>query len=264
MATLTDPAKEFSALLSKLTVKSEKSGDAFLSEFFNVPVWSYEFVEIIYFISQRIELLEGFINELDDEHIREHLLHNIREIRQAFSTRGFAQQWQATVQNFLNPANMGPILVLSPSIKGKCQYPSLTESEISELTDEVNTLETWLREHQLKEQDFIRQALLDGIAQFKARLKHVKWLGWGYTLQSLRNIIAAYMALEIGFPDRTQAPDAGAVIMKAEAFLKSVFEITKTAKDVFETGEFVLKFYGATELFINSSQAIQGLLKFVG
>ena len=89
-------------------------------------------------------------------------------------------------------AHINPIKTLSYQIRQKVSYPKLDEDDRKELLAVVSELIEWLKEHQLKEQDFIRQAIVEGLEQFRFRLERFEWLGWGYTLGSLRDVVAAY------------------------------------------------------------------------
>jgi hypothetical protein len=85
-------------------------------------------------------------------------------------------------------------------------------------------------------------------------------LGWGYTLDSLREVISAYMFLDSATSDINAAPDAGAVLAKSRAVIQDIFDKTKLAKEVWDVGEFALKAYGAVALIQHGSQGIAGLL----
>ena len=46
--------------------------------------------------------------------------------------------------------------------------------------------------------------------------------------------------------------------------IRAIFEKVQFAKDVVETGDFMLKAYGAATLFIQAKQGLSGLLTFSG
>jgi len=139
-------------------------------------------------------------------------------------------------------------------------YRKLSDAEVDEIFGEVEALRGWLSEHQLAEQDFIRQALLEGLERFLFRLERLSWLGWGYTLESLKEVVAAYMLLERKGIDPSEDPNSAAILQKVDATLKSVYQKVGVVKDVADMGDWLLKLYGAGALIYQSSPAIAGLL----
>jgi len=140
----------------------------------------------------------------------------------------------------------------------------LSDDEQAALLLEVSQLLEWLGQHQLAERDFIRQAITDGLRQFQFRLERIGWLGWGYALDSLREVIGAYLALERGVEDPQSAPDAEAVLRKTAAFTKGVFakvgSIRETAGDV----AFMVLAYEQVVKIAQGKASIAGLLTFAG
>jgi hypothetical protein len=140
-------------------------------------------------------------------------------------------------------------------------YRKLSEDEVAEIESEVSALVEWLNEHQLSEQDFLRQALLDGLCEFLFRVRNLRWLGWGYTLDSLRDVITAYMFLQRGELSPASAPDAEAMLQHVGATLKSVYAKVGTVKKAAETVNWLLGAYGAGTLVYNEARPfIAGLL----
>lgn len=261
MSAITDPARELADLCSELKGGGKATGSDFLASKFGVPAWSAEFFQIIFVITKRIDDLALIVQdlEMDDDFKREAISH-LKAIKQAFTQAGLNNAWSTVEERFLNSTNIQPIKMLSPYVRKSINYPKLDKGEQAQLVLEIAELESWLKEHQIVEQDFIRQALLDGVSQFKFRLERVGWLGWGYTISSLRDVISAYMALERGFPDANISPDAGAILMKTKAAIGVVFEKMKFAKDAWETGDFALKAYGAASLMLQAHHVFGGLL----
>jgi hypothetical protein len=180
-------------------------------------------------------------------------------MKQAFNIDGLMNGWAAHGRVHLGAQNIQPIKMLSAMVRQKVSYPKLSNDELTELLGQIDDLTTWLEEHQTKEQDFIRQAILDGVRQFRFRLERIGWFGWGYTLESLRDVIGAYMALERGLPAQGVDPVAEAVLKKVGAFVKDFYEKTKFAKDVVDTGDFMLRAYGAVSLLAHGG-SVAGLL----
>ncbi len=259
MLSVTDPARELADACERLSKPSNKRGDDHLAEHFSVPTWSTEFFQIIFCLSERADQLGEIINnlEIDEDYKKDALIH-IRHIKKAFSRETMMHTWHQQGITYLSRENIQPIKMLSPLVRKKISYPKLDDSEIDEVLKLTDDLEKWLSKHQLNEQDFIRQAILDGIRQFRFRLERIGWLGWGYTVASLRDIIGAYLALERGIvPNKT--PDSEAVLKKAYGSLRKIYEKIGILKDVSNTGEFLLKAYGAASLVMDS-RVIAGLL----
>ncbi|MDX8460838.1 hypothetical protein [Mesorhizobium humile] len=237
-----------------------------MAEQFGVEPWSKEFYQIIFCIIERADYLIALIDEIElDEDIRNEAKTHVNQAKLAFSKASLSNRWTKDGPGLsrLKRENIQPIKMLSPQVRQKISFPKLNGEELSELVAMLDELEGWLQEHQLKEQDFIRQALIDGTRQVRFRLERVGWLGWGYTVESLRDVIGAYLALERGFPDLTTAPDAEAVLKKTGAFIKKFYEKTALIKDVSDTADFLLRAYGATTLLLKGA-GIAGLLTFGG
>lgn len=244
VATVTDPARELAELCERLSSADGNRGDHFLASKFDVPAWSFEFYQIIFCIVQRIEMLEGIINDLDtDEDIKSDAIAHLGKIKSGFDYNCLATAWNQRGHMYISRENFQAIKMLSSLVRERVSYPKLTAEETDEVLALVDNLISWLLEHQIKDNDFIRQALIDGLRQFKFRLEHLKWLGWGYTISSLRDVIGAYLALERGVGDPAQHPDASAVLLKTNSFLKEVYDRTKTAKDIYGVGDFLVKMY---------------------
>lgn len=140
-------------------------------------------------------------------------------------------------------------------------YPLLSDEEFQELHDVVSELIQWLEQHQLSDRDFIRECIIDGLRQFLFRLDRLKWLGWGYSVESLKDVVMAYFALERGL-DVQADPVCGAAIQKIGTALKKVYGFTGAAKEVAETSDWALAFLRAALKFggTGGSGYIAGLL----
>lgn len=261
MPTKTDPARELSDLIRALNFRSNKRFDEELAKHFGVDAWSSDFYQIIFTISSRIDDLVALTDSLplDDDHKAE-TKEGLLTIQQAFGPSGLQNVFAHSQQNYLSAAQIAPLSALSGLIRPIRPYPKLDDDEQAELLAMVDELVGWLDEHQLSEQDFIRQALLDGLMQLRFRLERLKWLGWGYTLQGLRDVITAYFALERGFPQDGTNPPAQAMIKFVGDFVRGFFEKAGLAKETIEAGDFMLKAYGAVQLLIAGQTTIAGLL----
>lgn len=259
---LTDPAREIAELCATLHVKTAQSGETFLAAKFGVGAWSREFYQIIFTVVERCALLQRIVNDLEmDPDFQADLVGHIAEVIEAFSANSMKNPWQNYGLSRVSAMNVGPIKAISGLVRQKVAYRKLSSTEIDDLDSELETLVEWLKEHQLSEQDFIRQALIDGLEHLRFRMNKLTWLGWGYTLDSLREVIAAYMLLERSGADPQVNPDAAAVLQKVGLVIKSVYAKVSAAKGVAETGDWLLKAYGAGSLVYQTGKPlIAGLL----
>ncbi len=261
MPTQTDPARELSDLIRSITIPSNQRLDDGLAILFGVTTWSSEFYQIIFTISSRIDELISLTDRLalDEDHKAE-IAQGLRTIQQAFGPAGLQNAFSHSQQHFFSPATVAPLSVLSGLVRPLRPYPKLDDGEVAELLAMTDELLDWLNEHQLSEQDFIRQALIEGLQQVQYRLRCIRWLGWGYTVQGLRDVIAAYFALERGVPQDGTNPPAEAMLKHVGKFVRGFFEKAGFAKDVIESGDFMLRAYGAVQLSIAGKITVSALL----
>ena len=257
----TDPARELVDACIALNRSSAEQGYIFLAKEFGVQAWSTEFFQVISAVNARIDLTKEIVSGIEtDSDIKDHVIEHFVEIRNAFTQSGLMNAWDNAVKNFINEANTTPIKMLSMTIRKDYGYPRLSEVDAREIVAAVDELIGWLNEMQLRESDFIRQAIIDGLIQFRFRLQRLKWLGTGYAISSLRDVISAYLILEQGVHDPNLTPDAAAVIKKTGTLISSAFQKVGVAKSVFETAGWGLKMYGATQIAIATKQGLSGFL----
>lgn len=79
-----------------------------------------------------------------------------------------------------------------------------------------------------------------------------------------RRPIAAYFALECGFPRDGSNPPAQAMLKIVGEFVRRFFEKAGFAKDTIELGDFMLKAYGTVQLLLAGKTTIAGLLPYAG
>lgn len=261
MPTKTDPARELSDLIKSLHLQVDQRFDFGLAQLFGVNAWSSEFYQIIFTISSRIDELIALTDTLplDDDHKAE-TQDGLRTIQQAFGPNGLQNNFNHSQRHYLSPAQVTPLSTLSGLVRPIRVYPKLNDDEQAELLAMINELVGWLEAHQLSDQDFIREALLEGLGTLRFRLERINWLGWGYTLQGLRDVIAAYFALERGFPQDGSNPPAQAMLKHIGDFVRSFFEKAGFAKETVEIGDFMLKAYGTVQLLLAGQTTIVGLL----
>ena len=259
---MTDPARELAELCERLhNAGDTRSGEAYLSAAFEVQAWSKDFYQIVFAILDRIELVKALIAgiDLDADHKTEALAH-AEALAGAFGSTSLQSHWHNNGSTHLARVNVQPIKMLSAMIRQRLSYPKLSSEDVEELKREVSELLAWLTEHQLAEQDFVRQALVDGLEQFHFRLSRLQWLGYGYTIESLRDVISAYMALDRGLRDPAEQPDAAAVMQKTATVIRAIYDRIAVAKNIVEVGDFMLRAYGATSLAMKAYPGVAGLL----
>jgi len=245
MPTITDPARDLADLCIALRgVNPNIQGFQAIAELFGVAPWSADFYELVFAISKRMNGLQSVISNISelDSDLKSQAVDHLEVIKQAFSQGGLNSTWSHSIQHYISLEHVNPIKMLSPSVRAVQPYPKLNAEEQAELLSVVDELLIWLRDFQIKEQDFIRQVIIDGLEQFRFRVERVSWIGWGYTLESLREVIGAYLALERGL-DPHAAPDGGAVLKKVEAGLKFVFDKVGLAKDTTEKVQWLIEGY---------------------
>lgn len=258
---LTDPAKELAELCRKLSDNTGQRGDDYLAAKFGVVAWSEEFYQIIFCIIERANFLEKIVKSLDaDEDLIQQTINNIENIKLAFNRESLANRWDHNGLKRLSESDVGPVRTLSISIRPQYAYPQFNAEELAEIIEHVNILESWLNEHQLVEQDFIRQAIIVGIRQFRFRLERIGWVGWAYTVNSLKEVIGAYFALEHK-QSFNSSPDTEAMLKKVKSAVETIYEKIKITKELVETGDFLLRIYGAAQLTMLSATKIAGLIE---
>jgi hypothetical protein len=226
-----------------------------------VEAWSQDFYRIIATIMDRLVDLEAIVAKLPlDMDYRNEMVGHIKDIATAFSPNGFQNPWQNFGIDKLSARNVQPLKGLSGLVRQQIVYRKLSDEELAELEGMVRDLIGWLNSHQLAQHDFIRQALIEGLEHLSFRLSKFRWLGWGYTLASLREVIAAYVLLERQGSTPQDNPDAEAVLAKVGAVIKAVYAKIEIVKKVAETGDWLLKGYGAATLAHHALPVISGLL----
>ncbi len=265
MAGLTDPAKELAELCEKLAIVSKERGDQHLASLFQVTPWSADFYRIIFTIIERADYVSRFVETLDtDQDTKDEIEYAISRIKSAFNLQTLGSNWNNSGigRTLLGDSYSRVLKTLSIHMREKVSYPKLTEDEIKEILSEIDDLDSWLNEHQLVEQDFIRQAIVEGLSQFRFRLLRLTWLGWGYTIESLREVVGAYMALQHGTIAGGNSPDSEAVLKKVEKTLTKIYSKMKTGKEAYEMADWLLNAYTATMLA--GKAAVAGFITYSG
>jgi hypothetical protein len=261
MPTLTDPARQLAEICQTLGTGARMSGDQYLAQVLEVEPWSRDFWEIVSYIVELTDQVREIVATLPlDEDIKNSAFANITQVSRAFSKEGLTNDWSHATGSFLTAQFVNPILMLSGQVRAKVSYPKFSDQEALEISDLVNELLTWLRDHQLSEQDFIRQSLIIGLEKLQLRLSKLSLLGWGCAVDSLRQVISAYIMLERGFPEEIDNPSARAMIQKVGIALKAVGTKVSSAKDIYETGEWILRLAGSLQIGNFAVSAVSGYI----
>ena len=259
---MTDPAREMVELLTMIAGGNpHQAGADLLATLFGVEPWSQDFYRIVVVILDRLDELRGLVAMLPlDEDFRLEMVAHVEDIALAFKPNAFQASWHQFGLDKIGPKNLQPLKGIAGMVRQLVSYPKLSDEESATLVEDVTVLLTWLRDHQLAEHDFIRQALIEGLEHLVFRLERLRWLGWGYALEALKEVIAAYMLLERQGVDVNVNPDAAAVLSKVAAVIRTVYEKVEKAKGVAETGDFILRAYGAAAAVQAVLPTIRGLL----
>ena len=258
---LTDPARELAELCGTLQVATSQTGEKFLADCFQVEPWSREFFQIIFTIVERCALLKEIVAKIDlDEDLRGEILNHIDTIMSAFSATSMKTKWTDHGLANVGAVAVGPIKAISGLVRQQVAYRKLSSDEIGDILGQVDTLIEWLEDHQIAESDFIRQGLIEGLEHFSFRLSKLQWLGWGYTLDSLREVIAAYMILERSGASAQANPDAAAVLQKVGLLVKGIYEKVAAGKGIVETGDWLIRAYGVGSLIYQGQPVARALL----
>lgn len=239
----TDMALELADLCDRLYSTVPERGEDFLAGHFDVEKWSAEFFQIIFSITERTNSLERIlVSEGVSKPVLDGARVHLASIRSAFDSLSLRSKWLEAGAVRLGPSHSSPIRMISGVISRNHSFPLLSDEEINDLREVVGELIDWLEQHQLSDRDFIRECIIDGLRQFLFRLDRLKWLGWGYSVESLKDVIMAYFALERGL-DVNIDPVCGAAIQKIGSALKRVYGFTGAAKEATETSDWALAFF---------------------
>ena len=256
----TDPARELAELCRQLSSPARISGHLHLAGQFNVDPWSADFFHILFQIHRRIDELIRLIPELglDQEHV-ESSSAALTKLKTGFGNNAMSNQWDWVTTNVITNDLIINISFLSYHVRRVNSYPKLSGEQRDHVLAEAVQLKIWLETHQLEKNDFIRMSLIDGISAFIFRVERMQWLGTGYALDSLKEVVGAYLILERGTVNPTDLPLSAATLQKALKFLKEATSIIKIAKDTTDAVQFLLKVYGAAQLAIQGGRTA-GLL----
>ncbi len=259
---LTDPARELAATLELLGADPNEGLDDRIAKAARVEHWSADFFRVVFELVARFALLEREINALAlDDDIRADALRSLKIMEGAFTNKSFLNQNTGNVRPLIVGANPTILKMLSPQIRDRISYHLFTAEERSEILGEVRELIGWLENVQSEEKDFVREALIHGLKDFEFRLDRLEWFGTGYSIDSLRAVIHAYMALEgAGIQSENGQELMDAILAKTKAFMLKVLNTIDVAKDTTERADWALRAYGAISALSDGSSTVAGLL----
>lgn len=265
VTSLTDPAREVLDLCKHLVVHASSSEPVHrsLARALGVREWSSDLFLVIDIINARIDELRKAIEGLSLEaDLLAEADKEIKAIAAVFTHEYMNNNNMVSAKNSnFAESSLKTLRLLAPQIRTIISYPYIGEGEREEISADIRTLVEWLSNHQLRENDFIRAALIDGLNQALFRLEKMHFFGWAYTAASLKPVITAYMALERMNPNKANNPDVEIVLKKVRALCLSLYERMKLGKEAAEVGDFVLRLYGAASLAATPFVGISALLR---
>jgi len=256
-----DPAKELMELVSDFKVDTRIDGVRYLTDYFHLDASPTDFAQMIAAIHERFDLVSLLnANSGVPDQLKPVIEDRLSTMRQAFAPISLAGPWADQVDDKFRAEILLPVQMLSGYIAAEHGYNRPNPEELEQLDHDVKGLIEWLSAIQEEERDFIREALIEGLTRFRFRVRNFRWYGWPATFGSLREVAAAYMALERGKLPEAEPGQYEAMMMKTAGLLKSIFEKFKFAKDVQDVTDWVLKGYGAVHLAGGATTTIAGLL----
>lgn len=259
---LTDPAKELAETLSLLASEPYMSIPDKIARGARVDIWTPEFFRILFEITKRVDLVAYKIRDLPmDEDIRQDALNSVTNIKSVFSSQQILNQSNKDIRNAISGSNATVLKMLSMMIRERVSYPLLDHETRQEVLDECTTLRNWLSDLQSEDRDFIRQALIEGLDSFIFRLERLEWLGHGFVLDGLKEVIHAYLSIQ----GARAADDRGnelqdAILAKTKASICRVLKAFDLAKDTSERADWALRAYGAVAALADGSTTVVALL----
>lgn len=243
MASVTDPAYELGEIAQKLCHGSSKTGEVFLAERFGVAPWSTEFVLILSCIYQRIDLVARSIQRDDvDLEFQETAQKVLTNFKGGFTSASLRNAWHNAGGGLTAMKDSEHALkMMSSTVRQRVSYPKLTGEEVAEFLDLSSAYLEALRDAS-DEPDFVRQAIVDGVIKFRFQLEHLGWMGAGYVLESLRELMFVY-----GWASQRSRQqhelDAGAVLKGLGALLTRIKKTVDAAESWKKSGTAVWQAY---------------------
>jgi len=238
-------AEEIAELAVGLQSGGSKPGWQHLSRTFAVEPWSADFYGIIHAILVRLTELEKIISSSDMRvKTATAAIGHVRAIAMAFNHESLTQRWDQCGAQYVGNIHSDPILSLSASLS-RFDYERPASDEAEEIIADAVQLLEWLESHQLEENDFIRGCIIVGVRQFIFRVQKLEWFGWEQSIASLREVIAAYLALQRGDFSQESHPMIVAMGKKLISGLGKALKIVSGARNVTDDAQFMFQAYGS-------------------
>ena len=247
MTEQTNVAIELAHICQSLAYPDERHGGEVLAERFQVAAYSPEFFEMLAIITGVTHQLEAaLVSEQVHPAIAANATGHLQAIREAFSRQGLHGAWKGIGSQSLGAAHSDPILHLSGTLRS-LDYIKPSPEELQEIIADARDLLQWLEEHEIEESDFIRLCIMDGVRRFIFRLEKIGFLGWPHAVESLKEVVGAYLALERGYIP-AEMPKTGAMMKKVTGALDLPIKILSKAREAKDNIEFVgLVYKGAVK-----------------
>jgi hypothetical protein len=243
MSAVTDPARELAEIAERLTQGSSTAGDSFLAEQFAVDPWSTDFVKIIACILERADLVGAIVRDSDEVDIdhKASASSDLAQFKQGFTAAALRVAWNQDGGGLkIMRDHTRSLKYLSPVVRKQVCYPKLSDEEIKDFLILIDSYVTELKKSD-EGPEFVRQAILDGLATFRFQLEHIGWMGSGYALAAFREVMLAFEMSKQQFLG---------VDLDSVAVLKGLREIVTKFKGKIDaaqswanTGKTVLKVY---------------------
>lgn len=259
---LTDPARELVETLALLSADPDEKIVSRISNSADVDPWSPGFFRVIFEIMNRTDLVIAEVKKLPlDDDVMDDAIKSLRSIKSVFSNPKLLDQNTNQLRNIITGANATVLKMLSRQIRENVSYHKITSEERDAILADVNDLYGWLADIQSDHMDFIRQALMEGLAGFLFRLERLEWLGSGYVLEGLRDVIHAYMALEgANIPNDGGDELQKAILVKCKAVVVKTLSTLDIARDQTDRADWALRAYGAVSAIADGSSTVTALL----
>ena len=243
MTLVTDPARELAEIAERLTRSTKAVGEKFLADQFGVSAWSTDFVKIITCILERADLVTEIVrtSDMDDDH-KANALNDLRQFKTGFTGNSLRQPWNNAGNGLTAMKDHGrPIQYLSTIVRQKVCYPKLTDDEVSEL---LGLIDAYVEELGANGDapEFVKQAILDGLAMFRFQLDRVGWMGSGYALAAFREVMLACEFASRQFRDADEF-DGEAALRGLRTIVSKFREKVDAARGWTESAEAVWKWY---------------------
>ncbi|MBM6577136.1 hypothetical protein KCP91_12205 [Microvirga sp. SRT01] len=236
MASITDPARELSEISGFFAIQSSLTADQIIQQSTGIEPWSTDFLKLILCIHERADVLTKVIplSSLDDDLVVK-ALEDISSIKDAFTPKKLRiASNQASSTAAVLKEHGRSLQYLSATVREKINYPRYTDEEVTEF---IGLVDAYLNELAASNDVplVVRHSLGDGMSLLRFRLQHVKWLGSGYALASLREIMEVYDRAAAN-DDLMSNPDAEAFVRGFGAIVARLVAVTKSATEYKDAG----------------------------